>query len=614
MKRFIISLSFLCFGVHTAIADETPLEAHFTAQEASVPYYKMGWDSADEAATWTYSGVASGYLSWHLEENTPYIGQPPFSSIDPDSKYSLCVRYGSSAQNEVATSPTIAILPNTTLEFYACFRSVYLVFADWKFIITDQDTSETLMEWSAFLWSQQNGFTGPTWQKITFDLSEYADKHLTFAFRYMGPDGEDLAIDGFRLYQNIDDPDATITIDEGGLVHFLDTSTGNPTQWLWTFEGGTPATSTEQHPVVSYNTAGSYTVSLTCSTDNGAVASTITREGYVNVVAQAPQALIGLPDEGYLSPWTALFIPTDTPIVFHDLSSGLPTTWHWTFPGGIPEESDEQNPTVVYHEEGVYGLTLDVSNAAGTSNDFLANAIQVGGTQYVWNIGLDEYEQMGEINFGLYGYYGGTNWLNIEKFAEHFKAPQAPATIDRVQVYFYSTTAATTDAEITVSLCMVGSDGNPADVLASASVRAGELAYDPEEIVPTDFIFDRPVSIDQPFFIVIGPFPHNDGDAISILAVKRDEGETSTTWHLLEDEDPITFEPLGTYQWFENTDSPVSLCITPQLSYAPMPVTNIDSPMRHPLPQSSIYDLQGRRIEQIKKGIYIRNGKKIVVR
>ena len=44
MKRFIISLSILCFGVHTAIADETPLEAHFTAQEASVPYYKMGWD------------------------------------------------------------------------------------------------------------------------------------------------------------------------------------------------------------------------------------------------------------------------------------------------------------------------------------------------------------------------------------------------------------------------------------------------------------------------------------------------------------------------------------------------------------------------------------------
>ena len=128
MKRFIISLSILCFGVHTAIADETPLEAHFTAQEASVPYYKMGWDSPDEAATWTYSGVASGYLSWHLEENTPYIGQPAFSSIDPDNKYSLCVRYGTSAQNEVATSPTIAILPNTTLEFYACFRSVYLVF------------------------------------------------------------------------------------------------------------------------------------------------------------------------------------------------------------------------------------------------------------------------------------------------------------------------------------------------------------------------------------------------------------------------------------------------------------------------------------------------------
>jgi alpha-amylase len=39
-------------------------------------------------------------------------------------------------------------------------------------------------------------------------------------------------------------------------------SSGEPVSWNWTFTGGTPSTSTEQNPVVSYSTEGSYSVSL----------------------------------------------------------------------------------------------------------------------------------------------------------------------------------------------------------------------------------------------------------------------------------------------------------------------------------------------------------------
>lgn len=62
--------------------------------------------------------------------------------------------------------------------------------------------------------------------------------------------------------------DATY-IGTGDAVNFQDQSTGNPTSWSWTFEGGTPATSTDQNPTVYYNTAGTYDVTLTVSNSEG---------------------------------------------------------------------------------------------------------------------------------------------------------------------------------------------------------------------------------------------------------------------------------------------------------------------------------------------------------
>ena len=39
-------------------------------------------------------------------------------------------------------------------------------------------------------------------------------------------------------------------LEVGGSIDFTDLSTGDPTSWSWTFEGGDPANSTEQNPSV----------------------------------------------------------------------------------------------------------------------------------------------------------------------------------------------------------------------------------------------------------------------------------------------------------------------------------------------------------------------------
>lgn len=54
----------------------------------------------------------------------------------------------------------------------------------------------------------------------------------------------------------------TTEIVQGEAVTFSDISLGEPTNWEWTFEGGSPATSTEQNPTVVYNEVGEYMVSL----------------------------------------------------------------------------------------------------------------------------------------------------------------------------------------------------------------------------------------------------------------------------------------------------------------------------------------------------------------
>jgi PKD repeat protein len=71
----------------------------------------------------------------------------------------------------------------------------------------------------------------------------------------------------------------------GGSVNFTDLSTNNPTSWSWTFLGGTSSTSTLQNPTVTYNTAGTYNVTLTASNSVGS--NTLTKSGYITVSPNA---------------------------------------------------------------------------------------------------------------------------------------------------------------------------------------------------------------------------------------------------------------------------------------------------------------------------------------
>ncbi len=72
---------------------------------------------------------------------------------------------------------------------------------------------------------------------------------------------------------------------------------------------------------------------------------------------------------------------TNTPcsgdsVQFSDLSTGNPTSWLWSFPGGSPSSSNLQNPKVKYTGTGLFSVTLTVSSLGGsntiTKNNYIS--------------------------------------------------------------------------------------------------------------------------------------------------------------------------------------------------------------------------------------------------
>ncbi len=93
------------------------------------------------------------------------------------------------------------------------------------------------------------------------------------------------------------------SVATGGSVTFTDLSIGaTPTAWSWNFGGGgTPNTSAAQNPVITFNTPGTYTVTLTAS--SGAFTDTETKTAYITVSNYDPllcdsmNNFLGLPQD-----------------------------------------------------------------------------------------------------------------------------------------------------------------------------------------------------------------------------------------------------------------------------------------------------------------------------
>ncbi|MEM6840639.1 MAG: PKD domain-containing protein [Bacteroidota bacterium] len=149
---------------------------------------------------------------------------------------------------------------------------------------------------------------------------------------------------------------AAITdIQAGQSVSFTDQSAGQPTSWQWTFEGGEPTTSTEQNPVVVYNAPGIYDVKLIVSNDGSE--HTQTKSELIKVESTTETDAV---EANFAANKDSVTVGGS--VQFTDASTGNITSWNWTFEGGSPATSTEQNPIVIYDSPGSYAVSLTVSD------------------------------------------------------------------------------------------------------------------------------------------------------------------------------------------------------------------------------------------------------------
>ncbi len=138
----------------------------------------------------------------------------------------------------------------------------------------------------------------------------------------------------------------------------------NATSFFWTFEGAIPENSTEENPVVTYNEPGYYDVTLFATNGHGYDVATKTAYIYVRAVATADFTVD-----------TTTVLVGET-VVFINLSQNA-TSYYWSFPGGEPLVSQEENPEVTYPNAGVYSVTLFATNGASSDMEVKESYITV---------------------------------------------------------------------------------------------------------------------------------------------------------------------------------------------------------------------------------------------
>lgn len=161
----------------------------------------------------------------------------------------------------------------------------------------------------------------------------------------------------------------------GTALQFSDYSTGSPTGWSWTFNGGSPSTSSLQNPVITYNTPGVYEVTLTVTNPIGS--NSFTQTNYITITPSP-----------YAAPTTVGAQRCGPGVVNLTASgSGAGTLRWWSAPGGgtLLATGSTYSPnisatTTYYVDEdfpsGQLDFTGEFSNTIGAGAFFTANDIR----------------------------------------------------------------------------------------------------------------------------------------------------------------------------------------------------------------------------------------------
>ena len=151
---------------------------------------------------------------------------------------------------------------------------------------------------------------------------------------------------------------------------------------MWTFPSGTPSTSTEKEVEVSFSEVGLITCTIENTFSDGISES---KEIYI----QVGSGLINFNVSSYQT-------NANEPLNFKDNSNSVASRI-WTFPGGTPSTSTDDEVSVSFTQEGPVECTLEVTFLNGITDSETIN-IQVGTEQYVRSVfGFENLEEAADV-------------------------------------------------------------------------------------------------------------------------------------------------------------------------------------------------------------------------
>ena len=348
-----------------------------------------GWSVIDSAAS----------RHWQLVDT----GSNPPAWIRTGT-YAAWVNYVAEDQDEWLISPLLDLtyIVDPMAEFWVYANNNWVSYAELQFLIIDGGGTFT-----DTLWYQSN----ETWpypsiyHQLQIDLSTYEGDSVYLAWRYVGNDGDSMAMDDILVTgeSTVSQPititfNVTVTAESGYITNMADlsydgdafaaehvlaviappeavytsnspvmlgdpavftptvTGTG-PFEYLWAFGDG--ITSTLEAPTHTYGVAGTYTVTLTATSEWG------------EDVFEALFVVMGIPPE--------VMFTSNSPVMLGEAAIFTPTVtgtgpfeYLWNF--GDTITSTLPSPTHTYGTAGTKLVTLTVTSAWG-SDDYTAEFV-----------------------------------------------------------------------------------------------------------------------------------------------------------------------------------------------------------------------------------------------
>lgn len=314
-----------------------PLQVQFinNSQPGSAPISTYVWNFGDGSAPSTQTSPTHFYTFGN-------VYGPTLSAMDTNGCSSNFVGPTVQARNQPVASFT-AIPSNL-----AC-APPHTVFLQNNSVGSQLTFDWTIGNGSSSLTSPTLSYSSPTVESVTLVVTDQFGCTDTMA----EPN-----------YISVGTLDADFTFPNkicvGEPVQFFNSSTGGA-NFSWDFGNG--STDVLEDPITSYNAVGTYTVSLTIASSDGACQDTQTHT--VEVVGVTAQ-FSATPTEGCEVPHVVQFTNQST-------GTGTSATqFYWEF-DTIWNNSTDPNPTFTYNTSGLYDILLVATSPEGCVDSLVAN-------------------------------------------------------------------------------------------------------------------------------------------------------------------------------------------------------------------------------------------------